>query len=421
MTTDPFGLLNGRRSITALAVLLALAVMALVVPSHASAASDSSHVLKQGLGMTAKPSVRVQALQRTLVRRGYAVGPRGVDGRFGPRTARAVRRFQAARHLKVDGIVGPRTRAALRRTARTTTAKGTAHPNRRAETASKPAPPPSATPKPRAQPVPGAAPLRLDPGPAWWRSPLLLGVLAALAAASGAIAFGRYQRRARAAMYHRAHMARARMQPPAIQPAAIEPSELVSLPPGPALADAVSLTPGPRSDARPAIGYVTGSGKLSAQESSRIERAIERICTRDGWDLLDIVLDEAGDASSEGSGVWSALERITDGEASALVVSDVRLLAHSVDLADVMERLDAAEAALVAIDLGLDTSTPHGRRVASALITMSGWGRQRPTVRSADGSQRTRGNERWAERVAEDNETVVAATGDRPAVEVRTN
>ena len=115
------------------------------------------------------------------------------------------------------------------------------------------------------------------------------------------------------------------------------------------------------------------------------------------------------------------MERITDGEASALVVSDVRLLAHSVDLADVMERLDAAEAALVAIDLGLDTSTPHGRRVASALITMSGWGRQRPTVRSADGSQRTRGNERWAERVAEDNETVVAATGDRPAVEVRTN
>jgi len=420
MTTDPFGLLNGRRSITALAVLLALAVMAVVVPSPASA-SDSSRVLEQGLGMTAKPSVRVQALQRALVRRGYAVGRRGVDGRFGPRTAHAVRRFQAARHLKVDGIVGPRTRAALRRTARVATAKGTAHRNRRAATASKPAPPPRATPKPRAQPVPGAARLRLDPGPAWWRSPLLLGVLAALAATSGAIAFGRYQRRARAAMYHRAHMARARMQPPAIRPAAVEPSELLSLPPGPALADAASLTPGPRSDARPAIGYVTGSGRLSAHESTRLERAMERICTRGGWDLVDIVRDEAGDAPSEGSGVWPALERITDGEASALVVSDVRLLAHSIDLADVMERLDAAEAALVAIDLGLDTSTPHGRRVASALITMSGWGRQRPTVRSAHGPQRPRGTERWAERVAEDNETVVAATGDRPAVEVRTN
>ena len=421
MTTDPFGLLNGRRSITALAVLLALAVMGLVVPSHASAASDSSRVLKQGLGMTAKPSVRVQALQRTLVRRGYGVGRRGVDGRFGPRTARAVRRFQAARHLKVDGIVGPRTRAALRRTARTTAAKGTAHRSRRAETASKPAPPPSATPKPRAQPVPGAAPLRVDSGPAWWRSPLLLGVLAALAATAGAIAFGRYQRRARAAMYHRAHMTRARMQPPAIPPAAIEPSELVSLPPGPAPADAVSPTPGPPSDAKRAIGYVTGSGEVSAHEATRPKRAIERICARDGWDLVDIIGHEAGDSPSEGSRIWSALERIADGEASALVVSDVRTLAHSIDLADVMERLDAADAALVAIDLGLDTSTPHGRRVASALITMSGWGRQRPTVRSADRSHGGRGTARWAERLPADNETAVAATGDRPAAEVRTD
>ena len=60
MTTDPSGLLNRRMPITALGALVMLAVVALMVPSHASAAASSSSVLKQGVGMVAKPSVRVE-------------------------------------------------------------------------------------------------------------------------------------------------------------------------------------------------------------------------------------------------------------------------------------------------------------------------------------------------------------------------
>jgi len=37
-----------------------------------------------------------------------------VDGRFGPRTEQAVRRFQLQQRLAVDGLVGPRTLARLR-------------------------------------------------------------------------------------------------------------------------------------------------------------------------------------------------------------------------------------------------------------------------------------------------------------------
>src|SRR3954463_5729158 len=116
MTTDPSGLSTRRRSTAALAMLAGLLVLALLVPSHANAnaRAGSSSLLRQGVGMTAKPSVRVQALQRMLLRRGYSVGRAGAAGRFGPRPARAVRRFQAARHLKTDAIVGPRTRVALR-------------------------------------------------------------------------------------------------------------------------------------------------------------------------------------------------------------------------------------------------------------------------------------------------------------------
>ena len=63
-------------------------------------------------GGTAASEVR--SLQRRLDREGYSAG--AVDGRYGPRTENAVRRFQMARGLRVDGIAGPLTLAALRST-----------------------------------------------------------------------------------------------------------------------------------------------------------------------------------------------------------------------------------------------------------------------------------------------------------------
>jgi peptidoglycan hydrolase-like protein with peptidoglycan-binding domain len=390
MTTDPSGLLN--RKVRPIAALATLAVIALLVPSHASAAPGASTVLKQGNGMVSKPSVRVQTVQRALVRRGYSIGASGVDGRFGPRTARAVRRFQAARHLKVDGVVGPRTRAALRRTTRSAPARTKAA-DRGRPAASAPQvsqPPTLVTPKPLvpkapttasdSQRRPAQAPIELDSGPAWWRNPLLEGLLTALIAISGAVALARFRRSEQAAKYYRARSKRARMKAPVMQPAGIEPSVLVSLPSVPgrdARADTASERTNPRVIRGRAIGYVTGAAQVSGHLASPSERAIERVCERDGWELADIVHDRDGGGVLEGSALSRALQRIDDGEARALVVSDARLLGRGAGLADVMARLDAAQAALVAIDLGVDTSTPHGRRVAGALITVNGWGRPR--------------------------------------------
>lgn len=49
----------------------------------------------------------VRSLQNQLRERGF--DPGASDGKFGPRTADAVRRFQASRNLTVDAKVGPNT------------------------------------------------------------------------------------------------------------------------------------------------------------------------------------------------------------------------------------------------------------------------------------------------------------------------
>ena len=107
-----------RSMLTALIAALALAGG----PATAEAKGDGQSaqieaaLIAPGAGYAdPQGSERVRTLQRRLRRADESPG--SVDGRFGPLTEAAVRRFQSREGLVADGLVGPLTTAALEREA----------------------------------------------------------------------------------------------------------------------------------------------------------------------------------------------------------------------------------------------------------------------------------------------------------------
>ncbi|WP_239568038.1 peptidoglycan-binding protein [Streptomyces sp. G44] len=63
-------------------------------------------------GDSGKHVKEIQCLLRDFW--GYSIGSSGIDGKFGPSTESAVKKFQRAHGLSADGIVGPNTWKKLR-------------------------------------------------------------------------------------------------------------------------------------------------------------------------------------------------------------------------------------------------------------------------------------------------------------------
>jgi DNA invertase Pin-like site-specific DNA recombinase len=369
MSGQRFRVKRGARTTTTAAVVIA--ACAIVAPAAADAASRHAEAaLATGVGLRHQPSVRVRELQRVLVRHGYSIGRPGVDGRFGPLTRAAVRRAQRKHHLKVDGIAGPRTLKALRLTGAARAAgqpRGHEVASHRKVTILPPATPAGAA-APRTLSTPAAVPLSTQRS---GRSVLIVGSLALLIVALFALAYLRQRRRyaARLAAYHLETF----IPPlPDQAPPAERAVEAADDRPTTMAPETPSATPSGLQVGALVIGYVTGP-RAGRADNHPPERDIERACERSGWQLVDVVRDRENGSILERPALTGALERIVAGQAHGLVVNDARLLSRSVDFAKFVQWFRDAEAALIALDLGLDTSTPEGSRVASSLITLNGW------------------------------------------------
>jgi DNA invertase Pin-like site-specific DNA recombinase len=363
-------------------VAVVLAACAIMAPAAADAASSRAEaLLSTGVGLHHQPSVRVRRLQRALVRDGYSIGRPGVDGRFGPLTRAAVRRAQRKHHLKVDGIAGPRTlralrvtgaaRAATQRRGHEATSSRTVT-NMRPATAAGAAAPRTASK--RTVPTPAPVPLSTQGS---GRSTLIVGSLALLVVALFAVAYVRQRRRyaARLAAYHLDTFIPPLAGQAPLPDQAPPTEQAVTAADDRPTTTAPVTAPTTRSGLQPGalvIGYATGP-RAGRSDVHPPERDIECACERSGWQLVEVVRDREDGSILERPALTGALERITAGQAHGLVVNDARLLSRSVDFAKFVQWFRDAEAALIALDLGLDTSTTEGRRVASALITLNGW------------------------------------------------
>jgi DNA invertase Pin-like site-specific DNA recombinase len=125
-----------------------------------------------------------------------------------------------------------------------------------------------------------------------------------------------------------------------------------------------------------ALAYVRVSTTEQADEGASLaaqREALTTEATRRGWDV-EIVADEGFSASSveKRPGLVAALARLDAGQADALLSLRVDRLSRSVsDFAGLMTRAKRKGWALVALDLGVDTSTPAGDLMANVLASVA--------------------------------------------------
>ncbi len=138
------------------------------------------------------------------------------------------------------------------------------------------------------------------------------------------------------------------------------------------------------------LGYVRVSTAEQADSGLGLasqEATIRSACERRGWELLDVVADEGESGKSlDRRGLQGALSRIAAGEADGLVAAKLDRISRSVrDFADLLDWFDVAGATLVALDVGVDTSTPGGKLICNVFSAVAEWERDTIGGRTSDG------------------------------------
>jgi DNA invertase Pin-like site-specific DNA recombinase len=130
------------------------------------------------------------------------------------------------------------------------------------------------------------------------------------------------------------------------------------------------------------IGYVRVSTDEQHNSGAGItaqRAAITAECERRGWELLRIIGEDSGASSAtlDRKGLTSALEALDAGKADVLVIAKLDRLSRSVAQgAQVMDRAKRKGWSLVALDFGLDTTTPAGEMVANVILSTAQYERR---------------------------------------------
>jgi DNA invertase Pin-like site-specific DNA recombinase len=138
------------------------------------------------------------------------------------------------------------------------------------------------------------------------------------------------------------------------------------------------------------VGYVRVSTDEQAASGAGLDAqraAIRAEADRRAWQLV-YVFEDAG-ASGKSlvgrPGLTGALEAVEQGDANALVVSKLDRLSRSLlDFAGLMARAQRRGWSLVALDLGVDTTTPQGEMMASVMATFAQFERRLIGQRTRD-------------------------------------
>jgi DNA invertase Pin-like site-specific DNA recombinase len=277
-------------------------------------------------------SERVREVQRRLSSLGYHTGP--IDGLYGPLTRSAVQWFQIKHGVRPTGVVAATTLAALR------DPKGFGQQDPQAK---EPAPLSAHPTTPTAMKQPLVAPQRGDDVPSW----VIPALIAALAVSLVVLL---------TVVRPAARRARARHWEPALRRDA-------------APAGAVTV-PTDNETAATVVGYLPGESPPGSRDD---EEAIVEACRRRGWTVARIVreVQELGAHAARRPGLNYALDQLTEGMASRLVVHKLEHIAGSLaELRTVLSWFMRAGVTLTVLDVGLDTGTPHGRMAMRTLLSV---------------------------------------------------
>ena len=104
---------------------------------------------------------------------------------------------------------------------------------------------------------------------------------------------------------------------------------------------------------------------------------VARYCQASGHQLVRVVREVASARkATTRPGLEEALEAVEAGEADGIIASRLDRFCRSVVQADdILSRLGRAGGVMVALDLGVDTSTPAGRFVMNVLASVAQWER----------------------------------------------